>query len=143
VPPGKIAQAQALLIQGRSQREIGRTLHISPMTVAKIMKAEDFQAAITEARQQLFSQLPAIVNCVIRGAMTDPYLGYSLLKDIGVIAKYDSFIAPEKPAPSTEEERQQRQINAIAAVIQERRRVFGIQLPDEMEKAMEKVSEQG
>jgi hypothetical protein len=32
VPPGKIVQAQALLVQGHSQREIGRTLHISPMT---------------------------------------------------------------------------------------------------------------
>jgi Homeodomain-like domain len=53
VRPGKIVQAQALLVQGRSQREIGRTLHISPMTVARIVKSEDFQSFITAQRERV------------------------------------------------------------------------------------------
>jgi hypothetical protein len=43
VAPGKIIKAQTMLIEGYSQREIGRVLHLSPHTVAKVVKTEDFQ----------------------------------------------------------------------------------------------------
>src|SRR6266404_6142561 len=37
VAPGKIIKAQTMLIEGYSQREIGRVLHLSPHTVAKVI----------------------------------------------------------------------------------------------------------
>lgn len=49
VPPGKIIKAQAMLIEGRSQREIGRTLHMSGHTVAKVVSTEDFVRHISFA----------------------------------------------------------------------------------------------
>jgi DNA invertase Pin-like site-specific DNA recombinase len=42
VPAGKIIKAQAMVIEGHSQREIGRILHMSGHTVAEIIKSEDF-----------------------------------------------------------------------------------------------------
>jgi hypothetical protein len=50
------------LVQGRSQREIGRTLHISPMTVAKIITS-DFQSFITAQREGVFGIAPDVLNC--------------------------------------------------------------------------------
>jgi hypothetical protein len=43
VSPGKIVQAQGLLIQGHSRRSVSRSLHMSEHTVAKIVRTADFQ----------------------------------------------------------------------------------------------------
>jgi hypothetical protein len=85
VSQGKIAQVQALLMQGQSQRKIGRMLHVSPMTVAKIAKAEDLQLVIKKVQERIFGSLMAIADTLIAGALADPYLAYQLLKDFGVI----------------------------------------------------------
>jgi hypothetical protein len=81
----KIAQVQALLIEGHSQRKIGRMLHISPMTVAKIAKSEDLQLVIRKTQERIFGSLLAIADTLIAGAIADPYLAYQLLKDFGAI----------------------------------------------------------
>jgi hypothetical protein len=85
VPQARIAQVQALLMQGHSQRKIGRMLHVSPMTIAKIAKAEDLQLVIRKAQERIFGSLLDVADTVIAGALADPYLGYQLLKDFGVI----------------------------------------------------------
>jgi hypothetical protein len=58
VPPGKIVQAEALLVQGRSQRAIARELHVSPMTVATIIRTEDFQNFLKEQQERVFGIVP-------------------------------------------------------------------------------------
>jgi len=122
VPPAKLIQAQALLIQGHSQREIGRTLHISPMTVAKVAKSRDFQTAIQDAQLRLIAQLSAVVDCVIDGAKRDPHLGYKLLKDLGVIAPPDrGFQRISGGAATTDGALAQRQIACIATALSRKR----------------------
>jgi hypothetical protein len=122
VPPAKLIQAQALLIQGHSQREIGRTLHISPMTVARVAKSRDFQTVIQDAQQTLIAQLSAVVDCVIDGAKRDPYLGYKLLKDLGVIAVPDAdFQRISGGAATADEALAQRQIACIATALSRKR----------------------
>jgi hypothetical protein len=122
VPPAKLIQAQSLLIQGHSQREIGRTLHISPMTVAKVAKSRDFQTVIQDAQQRLIAQLSAVVDCVIDGAKRDPYLGYKLLKDLGVIAVPDAdFQTISGGAATADEALAQRQIACIATALSRKR----------------------
>jgi predicted transcriptional regulator len=140
VPPGKIVQAQAMLVEGRSQREIGRTLHISPMTVSRILKAEDFQALVREQRLRIFSHAAKIVDSVIAAAITDPYLGYQLLKDFGVIPERGAGLQnnPKNLATTREEDLEARVIHGMAAVMLERHKIFGIELPDELEAVIEK-----
>ena len=85
LPQARIAQVQALLMQGQSQRKIGRMLHVSPMTIAKNAKSEDLQLVIRKVQERIFGSLLDVADSVIAGALADPYLGYQLLKDFGVI----------------------------------------------------------
>ena len=51
-------KAQAMLIEGHSQREVGRTLHMSAHTVAKVIKTEDFVDHIKQMQERLFAIAP-------------------------------------------------------------------------------------
>jgi hypothetical protein len=56
--PDEIHSAQLKVSHGHklhSQHEIGREPHISPMTVAKIIKAEDFQNFLKEQQERVFA----------------------------------------------------------------------------------------
>jgi hypothetical protein len=122
----KIAQVQALLIEGHSQRKIGRILHISPMTVKKITKTEDFQAVIRGVQEQIFSRLSAIADTMIAGALADPYLGYRLLKDFGVIPQVGAAFLDnlKKMTPTAEQIREEGIIRHIAAAMSLRHQQF-------------------
>ena len=137
MPQAKIAQVQALLIQGHSQRTIGRTLHISPMTVKKITKTKDFQAAIWEVREQIFGRLEAILESMIAGALADPYLAYRILKDFGVIPHDGAtfLMSLKKMTPTPEQIRAEEEIRHIAAAMSLRHRQY------EAEKNNEVTSE--
>jgi hypothetical protein len=54
VAPGKIIKAQTMLVERCCQRVISRVLEMSPHTVAKLIKTEDFQNYIRSQREQLF-----------------------------------------------------------------------------------------
>ena|ERR1700720_19026 len=135
VPRAKIVQVQALLMQGRSQRKIGRMLHVSPMTVARISTAEDFQTAIREAQEKIFSNLSAIADTLIAGAIADPYLGYQLLKDFGVIpgnaARFLDSLKKINPTP--EQIRAERVIRHIADAMSEHHRQFEVGKRDDFQ----------
>src|ERR1700733_1695415 len=83
VPPGKIIKAQAMLIEGHSQREIGRTLHMSGHTVAKVVRAEDFARHIKEMQERLFAIAPIAIESVRAQVQMDGYLAFTFLKSIG------------------------------------------------------------
>jgi hypothetical protein len=139
VAPGKIIKAQAMLIEGYSQREIGRVLHLSPHTVAKVVKTEDFQNFIRSQREQLFGIASPALESLRALVATDGRLASILLKDLGVIPDREAMLnlAHVEPPPPSKEDRDARQINLIAAVIQQRYKVFGIELPNEMKAALE------
>ena len=139
VAPGKIIKAQTMLVEGCSQREIGRTLEMSPHTVAKLVKTEDFQNFIRSQREQLFGIAHLALDSIRAGVTTDPHLAYVLVKDLGIIPSRDAMLnlAHVEPPPPSKEDRDSRQTNMIAAVIQQRYKVFKIELPDDMKAALQ------
>jgi hypothetical protein len=116
---------------------------MSEHTVAKIIRSEDFQNFIREQRERLFGIAPIAMDSLVAGVTTDPHLAYALLKDLGIIPARDLALAlgTAKPPVTSAEERQERQARVLAAVILERKRVFDIELPEEMEKALDEVDE--
>jgi hypothetical protein len=81
VAPGKIIKAQTMLVEGCSQREISRVLEMSPHTVAKLIKTEDFQNYIRSKREELFGIVPLALESLRARVTTDPHLAYVFLKD--------------------------------------------------------------
>jgi hypothetical protein len=140
VAPGKIIKAQTMLVEGCSQREISRALEMSPHTVAKLIKTEDFQNYIRSQREELFGITSLALDSVRAGVNTDPHLAYVFLKDLGIVPDRNAMLnlAHVEPPPPSKEDRDTRQTNVIAAVIQQRHKVFKIELPDDMKAALEK-----
>jgi hypothetical protein len=126
VPPGKIVKAQALLVQGRSQREVARALRISPMTVAKIVKAEDFQSFIRKQQESVFGIATIAIESFRAEVATNGNLAYSFLKDLGIIPSPEAmaqFLNAATPQSETGEERQARM---LASVLIEARNNYGV-----------------
>src|ERR1700752_4701683 len=140
VAPGKIIRAQTMLVEGCSQREISRALEMSPHTVAKLVNTEDFQNYIRSQREELLGITSQALDSVRAGITTDPHLAYILLKDLGIVPDRNAMLnlAHVEPPPPSKEDRDTRQTNVIAAVIQQRHKVFNIELPDDMKAALEK-----
>ena len=142
VPPGKIVQAQALLVQGRSQRAIGRELRISPMTVAKIIKTEDFQNFLKEQQERVFGIVPIAIESFRAEVSTNGILAHAFLKDLGIIPSPEAiaqFLSTGTPQTESGEERQARM---LAAVLLEGRKNYGINLPEDFDAAMAKESQE-
>jgi hypothetical protein len=140
VPPGKIVQAQALLVQGHSQREISRTLHMSPMTVAKIIKAEDFQGFIKEMREKLFAFAPDALASFHAQVKVDGHLAYAFMKDLGIIPSREALVTLMNPAPSETVSGEMQQAYMAACALLEGNKNFGIDLPADVAMAMAKES---
>ena len=136
VPPGKIVQAQALLVQGHSQREIGRTLHISPMTVAKIIKADEFQEFIKRQQEKLFAIAPAAIESFRALVTTDGYLAYAFLKDLGIIPSREAMVKLMNSTPTQTESGYERQARLVAHVLLEGHENFNVDLPKSVEQAL-------
>jgi hypothetical protein len=142
VPPGKIIKAQGMLLEGHSQREIGRTLHMSGHTVAKVIKAEDFVRHIKEMQERLFAIAPIAIESFRSEVATDGILAYTFLKDLGIIPSPEAiaqFLNATTPQTETGEERQARM---LAAVLLEGRKNYGINLPEDFDAAMGKESQE-
>jgi hypothetical protein len=142
VPPAKIVQAQALLVQGRSQRAIARELHVSPMTVAKIIKTEDFQNFLKEQRERVFGIVPIAIESFRAEVATNGILAHAFLKDLGIIPSPEAiaqFLSTATPQTETGEERQARM---LACVLLEGRKNYGLDLGEDFDAAMAKDSQE-
>ena len=89
-----------MLVQGHSQREIGRELHISPMTVAKIIKAEDFQTFLKEMQERLFAIAPDAIDSFHSAVKTDGHLAYIFMKDLRIVPSPGSRSRLLDPVPA-------------------------------------------
>jgi hypothetical protein len=140
VPPGKIVQAQALLVQGRSQRAIARELRVSPMTVAKIIKAEDFQIFIKEQQERVFGIVPIALESFRTEVATNGILAHAFLKDLGIIPSLEAiahFLNTATPTESGYE----RQARLVASVMLEAHEKLGVELPEDVTAALAKDSD--
>lgn len=70
----------------------------------------------------------------------DARISYELLRDIGVLPRASQIVQQPVQLAMTREERDDWQTRAIASVIAERRRVFGIELPPEMQTAIDQAN---
>ena len=139
VSPGKIVRAQGLLIQGHSRRSVSRQLRMSERTVAKIVRTQDFQGFIKQQRERLFAIVPDALESFRAGVQNDPRLAYLLLRDLGVIPSREELLnLTRTPPQAPTEDREERIIRGLAAVIAERHRVFGIELPPEMQAVIDR-----
>jgi len=140
LPPGKILKAEAMLIEGHSQREIGRKLHMSAHTVAKIVRTEDFAQHQKNMRERVFAIAPDAIESFRKQVATDGKLAYAFLKDIQIIPSPQAiaeFMAAATPAESGYE----RQKRMLVDVLLSSRETYGTPLPPEMEKVMAKDAE--
>jgi hypothetical protein len=142
VPIGKVVQAKALLVQGHSQREIGRELHISPMTVAKIIKAEDFQSFIKEMHERLFAIAPIAIESFHAQVQSDGYLAFAFLKSIGIIPSPEAIAQFLNTAAPQTENGEERQARMLAAVLLEGRKNYGVELPEGFDTAVARDSQE-
>ncbi len=141
VPPGKIVQAQALLVQGRSQRAIGRELHLSPMTVAKIIKTEDFQNFLKEQQERVFGIVPIAIESFCAEVATNGILAHTFLKDLGAIPSPEAIAQFLNAATQQTETGEERQCRMLAAVLLEGRKNYGLELPEDFDAAVANDSE--
>jgi len=140
VPPGKILKAEAMLVEGHSQREIGRKLHMSAHTVAKIVKTEDFAQHQKKMQERVFAIAPDAIESFRKQVATDGKLAYAFLKDIQIIPSPQA-IAEFKAAATPAESGYERQVRMLVSVLLANRETYGTPLPPEMEKALAKDAE--
>lgn len=141
VPPGKIIKAQAMLLEGQSQREIGRTLHMSGHTVAKVIKTEDFVRHIREMQERLFAIAPDALASFHAQVKLDGRLAYVFLKDLQIIPTREAleqFVNASTPTESGFE----RQSRLVSAALLEARDRMGVELPPEAEEALAKDAQE-
>jgi hypothetical protein len=119
-----------MLVEGHSQREIGRTLHMSGHTVAKVVRSEDFARHIKEMQERVFGIVPIAIESFRAEVATNGILAHAFLKDLGIIPSPEAiaqFLNTATPQTETGEERQARM---LAAVLLEGRKNYGVELPE-------------
>jgi hypothetical protein len=140
VPPGKILKAESMLVEGHSQREIGRKLHMSAHTVAKVVKTEDFAHHIKEMQERVFAIAPDAIESFRKRVATDGNLAYAFLKDLCIIpspAAMAQFMAAATPAETGLD----RQARMITDVLLESAKNFHVDLSPFTEKAKDMGSQ--
>ena len=141
ISPGKLLRAQGLLLQGESQRQVARTLHVSRTTASKIIKSADFQNCITESREKLFGIVPEALESFRSAVKVDGYLAYRFLTDVGVSPDREAMLALANATSSTNREDQGglRQAVMLAACMLESQRVYGTELPEDIKARLKKM----
>ena len=126
-----------MLVEGHSQREVGRTLHMSAHTVAKVIKTEDFVDHIKQMQERLFAIAPDALASFHAQVKMDGHLAYVFLKDLQIIPTRDALAQFVNAAtPSSSETGFQRQCRLIASVLFEANQQMEVPLGPEIETAL-------
>ena len=131
-----------MLIEGHSQREIGRTLHMSGHTVAKVVKAKDFARHIKEMQERLFAIAPIAIESFRAQVQTDGYLAFAFLKSVGIIPSPEAIAQFLNAGTSQTESGEARQARMLAAVLLEGRKNYGVELPEGFDAAVARDSQE-
>jgi hypothetical protein len=85
--------------------------------------------------------VPDALESFRAGVATDPRLAYLLLRDLGIIPSREAMLNLESVTSQATgpEDPGARQTRLLASVIAERHRVFDIELPPDMEEALEEA----
>jgi len=141
ISPGKLLQVQGRLLQGESQRQIARELHVSRSTTTRVIKSADFQNFITESREKLFGIVPEALESFRAAVEVDGYFAYRFLTDLGISPDREAMLALANATSSMNREDQGglRQAVMLAACMLESQKVYGTELPDDIKARLKKM----
>jgi transposase len=139
ISSAKIVRIERRYLEGQSSREIARAENCGRNTVSKIVKAPELQEHLQRIRERIWGMADSAADVVLEAIVEkrDVRISYELLRDIGVLPRASQIVQQPAQLAVTREERDDWQTRAIASVIAERRRVFGIELPNEMQQALD------
>jgi hypothetical protein len=139
ISSAKITRIERRHLEGESNREIARAEHCGRSTVAKVVKAPELQEHLQRIRERIWGMADCAAEVLFEAMVQnrDARIAYELLRDLGVLPRASQIVQQPAQLSMTREERDDWQTRAIASVIAERRRVFGIELPSEMQAALD------
>ena len=141
ISSAKIVRIERRHLEGQSSREIARAENCGRNTVSRIVKAPELQEHLQRIRERIWGMADFAADVVLEAIVQkrDVRISYELLRDIGVLPRASQIVQQPAQLAMTREERDDWQTRAIASVIAERRRVFGIELPAEMQQALDQA----
>jgi hypothetical protein len=139
ISSAKIVRIERRHLEGESAREIARAENCGRNTVSKIVKAPELQEHLQRIRERIWGMADCAAEVLFEAMVhnRDARIAYELLRDIGVLPRASQIVQQPAQLAMTREERDDWQTRVIANVIAERRRVFGIELPGEMQAALD------
>ena len=139
ISAAKIIRIERRHLEGQSAREIARAERCGRNTVARVVKAPELREHLERVRERIWGMADHAADVVFEAIVQnrDARISYELLRDIGVLPRASQIVQQPAQLVMTREERDDWQTRAIASVIAERRRVFGIELPSEMQAALD------
>jgi transcriptional regulator with XRE-family HTH domain len=141
VPPAKLLRAEQLLLQGESQRQVAKKLHVSRNTTSKIVESDGFQKVIMDSREKLFQIVPVALESFRNAVAVDGRLARDFLAELGVFPGREAMLALAAPKPSmTPEERGSlRQAAMVGCVLLETEKNFGPTLSEDMKSKLKQM----
>jgi hypothetical protein len=141
ISPGKLLQVQGRLLQGESQRQIARELHVSRSTTTKVIKSQDFQNCITESRERLFGIVPEALESFRSAVRVDGAMAHQFLREMGIVPERDEMLALAQTIPSMtpEEAGRFRQSVMIGAVLLDSEKNYGAYLPEDVKTKLNEM----
>jgi len=135
IPRPQIERIKQRHILGQSQREIARAEGRSRPTIARIVNGEEMQAFVQEMREQFYALAPDALAAIEYALQEqkDARIAYEILRDVGVV--------PRKGVPlpaTTPEDGYSRQAIMVANVLLESHANLGVDLPEDIAKALAK-----
>lgn len=140
LPEAKVLAIQQRYVRGENKSAIAKAEGIDRGTVARIVQFPEVQNFIAQMQQEFFGLVPDAMEAVRYALQVekDPRVGYRVLEGTGVAPPLGQRLQlPE----TTLEDGVERQARMMAAVLLESHKNFGVDLPEEFEKAMAKDSQ--
>jgi hypothetical protein len=129
------------LLQGESQRQIARELHVSRSTTTRVIKSQDFQKCITESREKLFGIVPEALESFRAAVRVDGAMAHEFLREMGIVPERDTMLALAQTIPSMtpEEAGRFRQSVMIGAVLLDSEKNYGAYLPEDVKTKLNEM----
>jgi hypothetical protein len=141
ISPGKLLQVQGRLLQGESQRQIARELHVSRSTTTRVIRSQDFQKCITESREKLFGIVPEALESFRAAVRVDGAMAHEFLREMGIVPEREAMLALAQTIPSMtpEEAGRFRQSVMIGAVLLDSEKNYGAYLPEDVKTKLNEM----
>jgi hypothetical protein len=138
LPTPTVVRIQARYVAGENQTQIAKAEGCDRETVSRIVRSSEMVEYIEQMKEEFRGLVPDALNA-IRYALCvqkDARIAYEVLRNVGIAPR--SGETEQLPTtPSSAEERVEKQMRMIAGVMLSRREVFGIELPSDIQEALD------